>query len=297
MPPEEDSATPPSIFTIRMNIQTRFRYPTALTIAGSDSSGGAGIQADLKTFSALGVYGMSAITSITAQNTQGVRGIQAISPEILQSQLEAVFEDSMIDAVKTGMLHNREAVEVIVDTLDRFSPRHLVVDPVMISTSGSKLIEDNAIEAVINLLFTRSSVITPNIDEAEFLTGYSIRSVKEMERGARKLIDMGCNAVLMKGGHLEGTEMIDMLFISGEKPFRFCSGKIQTNNTHGTGCTFSSAIASFLALGFKLPEAVKLAKEYISKALEAGADTFVGHGHGPVNHFYSPVPLKKVSLI
>lgn len=279
-----------------MTIQTKFRYPTALTIAGSDSSGGAGIQADLKTFSALGVYGMSAITSITAQNTQGVRGIQAITPSILQGQLEAVFEDCIIDSVKTGMLHNREAIEVTAEIIDRFSPPYIVVDPVMISTSGSKLIEDDAIEAVINLLFRRSTIITPNIDEAEFLTDIPLRTAEDMEKAALKLMNMGCKGVLMKGGHLKGTNMIDMLFVAGEKPIRLCSTKIRTQNTHGTGCTFSSAIAANLALGYSLAEAVTKSKGYISQALESGADTFVGHGHGPVNHFFSPVPLKKVLL-
>ncbi len=279
-----------------MNIQTRFRYPTALTIAGSDSSGGAGIQADLKTFSALGVYGMSAITSITAQNTQGVRGIQSIAPDILRGQLEAVFEDSTIDAVKTGMLHNSEAIRIIAETVDRFKPAYLVVDPVMISTSGSRLIEDEAVEAVVDLLFKRCTVLTPNIDEAQFLTGLTLRTPDDMEQAAHRLMQMGCHAVLMKGGHLEGEEMTDILFAEDEAPLRLHSPKIHTQHTHGTGCTFSSAITAFLATGHSLPEAVKLAKDYITQALEAGADTFVGKGHGPVNHFFAPLPLRKIEL-
>ncbi len=279
-----------------MNIQTRFRYPTALTIAGSDSSGGAGIQADLKTFSALGVYGMSAITSITAQNTQGVRGIQSVAPDILRGQLEAVFEDSTIDAVKTGMLHNSETIRIIADIADRFKPSYLVVDPVMIATSGSRLIEDEAVEAIVSLLFRRCSLLTPNIDEAQFLTGLTIQTPADMEQAARRLMQMGCRAVLMKGGHLEGEEMTDILCCEGEAPLRLQSPKIHTPHTHGTGCTFSSAITALLAVGNPLPEAVKQAKDYITRALEAGADTFVGKGHGPVNHFFAPLPLRKIRL-
>lgn len=279
-----------------MNIQQKYRYATALTIAGSDSSGGAGIQADLKTFSALGVYGMSAITSITAQNTLGVRGIQPISSEILRGQLNAVFEDSIIDAVKTGMLHNKEAVEIVAETIDCFKPGFIVVDPVMVSTSGSKLIEDVAIEAIITMLFSRSSLITPNIDEAEFLTGFKIRDIHDMSRAAYKLMDMGCKGVLMKGGHLGGEEMTDMLFIAGTEPLSFSSAKISTENTHGTGCTFSSAIAAYVALGHPMEKAVEQAKGYITKALSNGADVREGYGYGPLNHLFDPQPIKKIAL-
>jgi hydroxymethylpyrimidine/phosphomethylpyrimidine kinase len=279
-----------------MDIQRKYRYATALTIAGSDSSGGAGIQADLKTFSALGVYGMSAITSITAQNTLGVRGIQPISSEILRGQLNAVFEDSIIDAVKTGMLHNKEAVEIVAETIDCFKPAFIVVDPVMISTSGSKLIEDVAIEAIITMLFSRSSLITPNIDEAELLTGMKIRDINDMSRAAYKLMDMGCHAVLMKGGHLEGEEMTDMLFLPETEPLSFSSTKISTKNTHGTGCTFSSAIAAYVALGYSMGKAVEAAKGYITKALSNGANVQEGHGYGPLNHLFDPQPIKKIAL-
>lgn len=279
-----------------MEFKAKYRYPVALTIAGSDSSGGAGIQADLKTFSATGVYGMSAITSITAQNTMGVRGIQPVAPEILKGQLEAVFEDSTIDAVKTGMLHNKKAVEIIAEVLDKFSSGYLVVDPVMISTSGSKLIEDDAVEAIIRLLFCRSTLITPNLSEAEFLTGLPVRNEEEMEKAGRKLLGTGCNAVLMKGGHLDSEEMTDILLSRDAPPVYYRSKRIDTMNTHGTGCTFSSAITACLALGESLPDAVKLAKEYITGAMHSGSDVHAGNGHGPVNHFFNPKPLRKINL-
>lgn len=276
-----------------MDTDTIFRYAAALTIAGSDSSGGAGIQADLKTFSALGVYGASAITAITAQNTQGVRGIQAISPEILEGQINAVFEDLTIDAVKIGMLHNKEAVQLVVCAIDRFTPANVVLDPVMISTSGSKLMKDDAIEVIVRELFGRSSLVTPNIDEAAFLSGISICNEQDMEQAALRLMDMGCNAVLMKGGHLKSKDMADLLYVKGDKPLRFSTPAICTQNTHGTGCTLSSAIAAYLALGKRLPEAVSLAKEYITMAIRSGADVQTGYGHGPVNHFFAPLPLIK----
>lgn len=272
-----------------------FRYPVALTIAGSDSGGGAGIQADIKTFSALGVFGTSAITSVTAQNTLGVRGIQAISPQILQGQLEAVFEDFQIDAVKIGMLFNSDSVRIVVDILDRFHPANIICDPVMISTSGSKLIEDEAIEEIIHQLFRRVTLLTPNLDEASFLTGISIHSEKEMEEAAARLLSMGCKSVLMKGGHLGGKEMTDILFSMDTSPLRLTTGIIRTENSHGTGCTLSSAIAAYMALGKTLPEAVTSAKKYITDAIYAGANVKTGHGHGPLNHFFAPVPLIKLA--
>ena len=279
-----------------MNTKKTFRYPAALTIAGSDSGGGAGIQADIKTFSALGVYGASVITSVTAQNTQGVRGIQAISPEILEGQLNAVFEDIAFDAVKIGILHNRMAARIVAETIDRFSPRYCILDPVMISTSGSKLMEDEAIETIVRELFKRVTLVTPNIDEAVFLTGQPVRNEQEMEKAACKLLEMDCRAVLIKGGHLGGQEMADILFTQDKAPVRFVASAVETKNSHGTGCTLSSAIAAYLALGNDLPEAVRLAKSYITAALQAGQDVTTGHGHGPLNHFFAPVPLVKKEI-
>jgi len=264
------------------------RYPTVLTIAGSDSSGGAGIQADIKTISSLGVYACSAITAITAQNTLGVRSIQGISPSILKDQIEAVFEDLVIDAVKTGMLYNSESIEVISECFARFRPRFFVLDPVMVSTSGSKLITDDAIQAVQQLLFPLATLVTPNIAEAEIFTGVKISSPEDMQAAAEIMLQKGCNAVLIKGGHLSGNESIDMLFEKGKNGSGIRSPFIETKNTHGTGCTLSAAIASYLALGEDLREAFVLAKDYIIHALYAGKDVEVGKGHGPVNHFFNP---------
>lgn len=277
-----------------MNINKTFRYPIALTIAGSDSGGGAGIQADIKTFSALGVFGTSVITSVTAQNTQGVRGIQAISPEIVRGQMDAVFEDFAIDAVKIGMLHNREAVRIVAESIRTFSPSFVIVDPVMISTSGSMLLDSNAIDSMVQELFPLATLVTPNLDEANYLTGITIRSVSDMEQAARKLQEAGCRSVLMKGGHLKDQEMTDLLVIGNETPIRLTTSVIHTDNSHGTGCTLSSAIAAYLALGNQLTEAVRLAKQYVTSALSAGSDVHIGHGHGPVNHFFSPIPLLKI---
>lgn len=273
-----------------------YRYPVALTIAGSDSGGGAGIQADIKTFSALGVYGASVITSVTAQNTQGVRGIQAVSPEILKGQLDAVFEDITINAVKIGMLHNKAAAEIVVSTIDTYSPTYIILDPVIISTSGNKLLQDDAIYIIVRELFKRATLVTPNIDEAEFLSGMKIRSENEMEQAANKLLALGCRAVLMKGGHLKGDQMIDILYVADMAPLRLSSETIDTVNGHGTGCTLSSAIAAYLALGDNLPEAVKSAKNYITRAIHAGKEVRTGRGHGPLNHFFAPVPLVKIEM-
>lgn len=281
---------------VKMKTDTTYRYPAALTIAGSDSGGGAGIQADIKTFSALGVYGTSVITSITAQNTLGVRGIQAVNPEILKGQLDAVFEDITFDAVKIGMLHNKTAAEIVVGTIDKFSPSYIILDPVMISTSGNKLLQDDAIEIIVRELFHRVTLVTPNIDEAEYLSGISISSEKEMGMAAEKLLAAGCHAVLMKGGHLKGKEMIDILFVENSAPVRLSTEIIETTNGHGTGCTLSSAIAAYLALGNNLPDAVRLAKEYITCAIEAGKEVRTGHGHGPLNHFFAPKPLVKIKM-
>ncbi len=268
------------------------RYPVVLTIAGSDSSGGAGIQADIKTISSLGVYACSAITAITAQNTLGVRSIQGVPASVLKDQLEAVFEDFTIDAVKTGMLYNKESIEIISKCLGRFRPRFFVLDPVMISTSGNKLIADDAIETMQQILFPQTTVITPNITEAEVLTGIKISSPDDMQAAAEFLLQKGCNAVLMKGGHLPGNESVDILFEKGKNGQGIRTPFIETKNTHGTGCTLSAAIASYLALGEDLREAFISAKDYIIHALYAGKDVKIGHGHGAVNHFFDPKILK-----
>lgn len=266
-------------------------YPVVLTIAGSDSSGGAGIQADLKTMSAIGVFGTSAITAITAQNTCEVRAIQGIDPDIVRQQIEAVLDDLPCHTVKLGMLYARPTIEAIAQCLSRYRLDHIVLDPVMVSTSGCRLIEEEAIEAVKSLLLPRATLVTPNIPEAEILSGLPVANERDMELAAQRLFRIGCRAVLIKGGHLDGAESYDLLFTPHANPVRYTSPRIATRNTHGTGCTFSSAIASYLALGHTLPDAVAAAKRYLTRALEAGADVTIGHGHGAVNHLFEPCVL------
>lgn len=266
-------------------------YPVVLTIAGSDSSGGAGIQADLKTMSAIGVFGTSAITAITAQNTCEVRAIQGIDPAIVRQQIEAVLDDLPCHTVKLGMLYARPTIEAIAQCLSRYRLDHIVLDPVMVSTSGCRLIEEEAIEAVKSLLLPRATLVIPNIPEAEILSGLPVANERDMELAAQRLFRIGCRAVLIKGGHLDGAESYDLLFTPHADPVRYTSPRIATRNTHGTGCTFSSAIASYLALGHTLPDAVAAAKRYLTRALEAGADVTIGHGHGAVNHLFAPCVL------
>ncbi len=266
-------------------------YKKGLTIAGSDSGGGAGIQADIKTMSAIGIYATSAITAVTAQNSCGVLAIQPIEPAVVRAQVEAVLDDIGTDAIKIGMLHSRPIVETIVDMLDRYNPRYAVLDPVMISTSGHKLITDDTIECIGEELFRRVTIVTPNLDEAELLIGTSIKSRDEMIQAGYQLMARGCNAVLMKGGHLGGDEMTDILLCKDCEPILFTELCIQSNNTHGTGCTLSSAIASYLAMGCDLVTAVQRAKQFITSAIKQGANVTTGEGHGPLNHFFAPQPL------
>lgn len=269
------------------------KYPCILSIAGSDCSGGAGIQADLKAISALGGYAATAITAITVQNTTGVRAIHAVPPVYVRGQIEVVMEDIRPDAVKIGMINDVEIVKVIASCLRKYQPRFVVFDPVMVSTSGHKLIEDDAISALTRELMPLSSLITPNLSEAEVLMGHPINKVEEMKAAAPELLKFGCGAVLLKGGHLEGGKMCDVLQIAGEnEPYLFVSDKIESKNTHGTGCTLSSAIATFLALGYEMPQAVERAKAYVTGGINAGKDVHIGEGHGPLNHFYAPVPMK-----
>ncbi len=256
----------------------------ALTIAGSDSSGGAGIQADIKTMTMNGVYAMSAITALTAQNTTGVTGILEVSPEFLGKQLDAVFEDIFPDAVKIGMVSSSELIEVIADRLIRYKAVNIVVDPVMVATSGARLIEDTAIDILRSRLLPLAAVITPNIPEAEILADMTIRAEEDMEKAAKVLSGRyGC-AVLLKGGH-RVNDANDVLFNDGyDAPVWFAGERIDNPNTHGTGCTLSSAIASNLAKGYSLTEAVQRAKSYLSGALAAMLD--LGRGSGPLMHNY-----------
>lgn len=270
------------------------RYPTVLTIAGSDSGGGAGIQADLKTIAALGAYGLSAITALTAQNTQGVRSIHSVPPTFLKDQLEAVFDDIEIDAVKIGMINTADAARVIGRVLDQYQPGFVIFDPVMVSTSGAKLIQDETIDVLWSELFSRAHLITPNLNEAEILVGRAITAVTEMREAAQEMIVKGCKGVLLKGGHLAGERLFDVLARKGQELKIYETPAIPSRNLHGTGCSLSSAIASYGALGHPLEEAVRLAKIYISGAIQAGKDVVTGKGHGPLNHSYNP---QKMQLI
>lgn len=254
---------------------------TALTIAGSDSSGGAGIQADLKTMLANHVYGMSAITALTAQNTTGVTDIMEVTPEFLAEQLDSIFTDIKPDAVKTGMVSSSQLIDIIADKLREYKAVNIVVDPVMVATSGTKLICDDAMETLKKKLLTLATVITPNIPEGEALAGMKITSKEDMVTAAEKISNTyGCS-VLLKGGH-SLNDANDLLVEQGKEPVWFMGRRIANTNTHGTGCTLSSAIASNLAKGKSLEEAVKGAKNYISGALAAGLD--LGKGSGPMDH-------------
>ena len=256
---------------------------TALTIAGSDCSGGAGIQADLKTMLANGVYGMSAITALTAQNTTGVAAIMNVTPEFLGQQLDCIFTDIFPDAVKIGMVSDKDLIRMIAGKLRQYQPNHVVVDPVMVATSGARLIADDAVEVLQQELFPLATVLTPNIPEAEVLWGERIASKEDMEKAAGEIgRKYGCG-VLLKGGH-SINDANDLLYKDGELTW-FAGKRIDNPNTHGKGCTLSSAIASNLAKGCGLAEAVRLAKEYISGALADMLD--LGRGSGPMNHGYA----------
>ncbi len=259
----------------------------ALTIAGSDSGGGAGIQADLKTFSALGCFGMSAITALTAQNTRVVTGILPVPPEFIGQQIDAVMEDIGVDAVKIGMLHSPEVIQKGADKLSPWDCPNVVVDTVMISKSGDKLLLDDAVAALKETLLPLATVITPNLPEASVLLGRPIETAKDMPGAAKDLAKLGVSNVLVKGGHLTGSQSHDLLYESRSQTMIELPGtRINTPNSHGTGCTLSSAIAAGLAKGLALKEAVKQAKAYIIGALKAGASYKTGKGHGPVHHFY-----------
>lgn len=265
------------------------RYYRVLTIAGSDSGGGAGIQADIKTISAMGCYAASAITAITVQNTLGVQAVHPIPLEILKGQIEAVLLDIGADAIKIGMLHSSEAVNIIADTIEKYNITNVVLDPVMVSTSGHKLIEEDAIEAIKSRLISLTRVITPNIPEAEILAGCLISGEQDFDKVARKLSDNGNVSVLLKAGHLDGECLVDYFYNAENGTMtKLPSKRVQTRNTHGTGCTLSSAFAAALAKGEELTSAAKSAKRYIEQAIYAGANQSIGNGFGPVNHNFNP---------
>jgi hydroxymethylpyrimidine/phosphomethylpyrimidine kinase len=274
----------------------KFEYPRVLSIAGSDSGGGAGIQADLKTFSALGCYGMTAITALTAQNTRGVRAIHGVPPEMLRHQMDAVLEDLGADAVKIGMLHAPEIVCAVAEAIDRHALTNVVFDPVMVASSGSMLIDQAAVEMLVRELFPRVTVITPNLDEAALLVGQPLASAQDMAQAAQALRAQGACAVVLKGGHLPGNTVIDLLLTPSGEEVWMEAPRIHSPNTHGTGCTLSSAMAAHLALGASLEEAVRQARLYVRDALQAGAQVRTGQGSGPLNHGHAPLAMRLKAL-
>ncbi len=257
----------------------------ALTIAGSDSGGGAGIQADLKTFAALGVYGMSVLTSITAQNTVGVQGIYDLPPEFVGLQIDSVLTDIGADAVKTGMLSNTKIIALVAEKLRRYQVENLVIDPVMIAKSGDPLLREEAHVTLVHDLFPLAKVVTPNLHEARVLSRLPISNLEEMKEAAKAIHRLGPQNVVVKGGHLE-RESVDLLY-DGRQFLELPGPRLETKNDHGTGCTFASAIAAGLAKGQDVPTAVKAAKEYITQALQGAIDWQLGQGHGPVHHFFA----------
>jgi len=262
-------------------------YKRVLTIAGSDSGGGAGIQADIKTISACGCYAASAITAITVQNTLGVQSVEAVSIPTIEGQIRAVVEDIGADAVKIGMLHSEEVVKKVAELLRHYGIKNVVLDPVMVSTSGHRLIEESAIDALKNDLVPLARVITPNIPEAEILLGQTISSQDQLPKAAMLLGKQLNVSVLLKAGHLDEQRVKDVLYVySEDKIYTYTSPRLHTNNTHGTGCTLSSALASYLAKGLTLPAAAEQATLYMQGAITAGAEYKIGHGFGPVAHFY-----------
>ena len=262
-------------------------FPRVLTIAGSDSGGGAGIQADLKSISANGCFAASAITAITAQNTLGVNAVEGLSIDIIEGQIDAVLSDIGADSIKIGMLHSAEVVHCVARMLRKYEMTNVVLDPVMVSTSGHKLIEDSAIEVMKSELMPMARVITPNIPEAEILLGEAITEQGDLPGAARRLAEMYGVSVLLKAGHLVNDELIDIFYNhETDEVVQLSARRVDTCNTHGTGCTLSSAIAAQLAKGLPLTEAVRAAKSYINQAIIHGADRNIGHGHGPVAHFY-----------
>lgn len=264
------------------------KYFRVLTIAGSDSGGGAGIQADIKAISAMGCYAASAITAVTVQNTLGVQAVHPVPLDILEGQIEAVLSDIGTDAIKIGMLHSADVVNLVADMLEKYRIKNVVLDPVMVSTSGHRLIEENAVEVIKARLIPLARVITPNIPEAEILAGCRIAYQADFDETARKLSDDSKVSVLLKAGHLDGESLVDYFYNAEDDTMtRLPSERIRTRNTHGTGCTLSSAFAAALAKGEDLTCAARSAKAYIEQAIISGADYEIGSGHGPVNHFYS----------
>ena len=275
----------------------KFTYPTVLTIAGFDGSGGAGIQADIKTFSALGCYATSVLTALPVQNTQGVRKIYPVAMEAVADQIEAVLDDILPNAIKIGMVHTPQLVEIIVNILKKYPKIPIVFDPVMVSTSGHRLIEEETIATIVENLFPIAEIITPNMDEAAILAKMEVKTLEDMETAGIIIQNYGCKNILLKGGHQETPRITSLLLSEKGESISFETEKFKTNNTHGSGCTLSSAIAAFLARGEDLKNAVSLAQKYVFEAIEHGKDVVTGKGNGPLNHFFNPHKLIKNEMV
>ena len=275
----------------------KYIYPSVLTIAGFDGSGGAGIQADIKTFSALGCYATSVLTALPVQNTQGVRKIYPIPMEAVEEQIEAVLDDIFPMAIKIGMVHTAELVETIVKTLKKYPKIPIVFDPVMVATSGHRLIEEETIVIIVEKLFPIADIITPNMDEAAILADMEVKTLEDMENAGRIILKSGCKNILLKGGHQESPMITSLLLSQNGELTSFETEKFITNNTHGSGCTLSSAIAAFLARGEDLKNAVSFAQEYVFEAIKNGKDVVTGKGNGPLNHFFNPNKLIKNEMV
>lgn len=275
----------------------KFKYPSVLAIAGFDGSGGAGIQADSKTISALGCFATSVLTALPVQNTTGVRNIYAIPNVAVSEQLHAILEDIFPDAIKIGMVHTSELVETIVTILLQYPRIPIVFDPVMVATSGHRLIEEETITAIVEHLFPLASIITPNLDEASILAGMPIKTIDDMYTAGEKIKKLGCKAVLLKGGHLKAAHLTSLYFEEEGDVHSFGFKKFDTNNTHGSGCTLSSAIASYIAQGDLLLQAVTKGQHYVHQAIFHGQDVLTGKGNGPLNHCFEPHKLIKNDLV
>jgi len=273
------------------NITLTGQYARVLSIAGSDSGGGAGIQADLKTFSALGCYGMTAITALTAQNTTGVQAIHGVPAVFLKAQLQSVLDDIGVDAVKIGMLHSPDVVEVVAWAIDHYGLKQVVLDPVMVATSGDRLIAQETVAVLVSELFPRVQLVTPNLDEASLLLQKNLSQIDELQPAGLELLAMGAKAVLLKGGHVQGDVLCDVLHQLGTDARVFQSTRIHSRNVHGTGCSLSSAIAAYLALGHDMHSAVEQARAFIRQAIASGAAVKTGEGHGPLNHGFAPLVM------
>ncbi|RYG03039.1 MAG: bifunctional hydroxymethylpyrimidine kinase/phosphomethylpyrimidine kinase [Chitinophagaceae bacterium] len=275
----------------------KYKYPSVLTIAGFDGSGGAGIQADIKTFSALGCYATSVLTALPVQNTQGVRNIYEIPSAAVEEQIIAILDDVFPSAIKIGMVHTTELVDIIINTLKQYEKIPIVFDPVMVATSGHHLIKNDTIRSIKEKLIPFSDLITPNMDEAALLAEMPVNNIDDMIGAGSVIREFGCRNILLKGGH-QRLSVITSLFIDAQNRIhRFETEKFDTRNTHGSGCTLSSAIAAFIAQGKSLPDSVALGQDYVFNAIEAGLDVVTGKGNGPLNHFFNPQPLIKNELV